>query len=65
MKTISNAPEPRLLDIKAAAHYLSTTVWKMRNLVWEKKLPHLRLGHKILFDRADLDKFVEELKSAA
>jgi excisionase family DNA binding protein len=54
---------PRLLDIKNAAHYLSTSVWQMRQLVWSKQIPNVRLGHKILFDRADLDKFVEAAKA--
>ena len=57
--------EPRLLDIKAAARYLSSTVWKMRTLVWEKKLPHVRLGKRSLFDKFDLDKFVNSLKEVA
>jgi excisionase family DNA binding protein len=48
--------QPRLFAIKPAAAYLGTTVWCMRKLVWEKKLPHVRLGHRLLFDRADLDK---------
>jgi excisionase family DNA binding protein len=64
-KTETTTAQPRLLDIKAAAHYLSSTVWKMRTLVWEKKLVHVRLGHKILFDRTDLDKFVDALKDVA
>lgn len=57
--------EPRLFDIKRAASYLSTSVWTMRQLVWAKQIPNMRLGHKILFDRADLDKFVEARKAAA
>ena len=57
--------QPRLLDIKGAARYLSTTVWQMRSLVWEKKIPHLRLGRRILFDIADLDYLVREMKQVA
>jgi excisionase family DNA binding protein len=37
----------------------------MRSLVWEKKIPHVKLGRRFLFDRADLDKFVEVLKEVA
>lgn len=59
------AAEPRLLTVKAAAAYLSTTVWFVRTLVYEKKVPHLRLGNRIVFDRVDLDKFVEDLKRSA
>jgi excisionase family DNA binding protein len=65
MKPTVSLAEPRLLDVKGAATYLSTTVWCVRSLVWEKKLPSIRLGKKILFDRQDLDKFVESLKKDA
>lgn len=58
-------PEPRLLNIKMAAVYLSTSVWHMRQLVWEKRLPEVRFGTKLMFDRKDLDQFVESLKEAA
>jgi hypothetical protein len=63
--TIQTAAAPRLLDIKAAARYLSTTVWQMRSLVWGKKVPHLRLGRRILFDIVDLDALVIEMKKVA
>jgi len=61
----STEAQPRLLDIRAAATYLSSTIWQMRTLVWEKKIPHVRLGKRILFDRADLDRFVDSLKEVA
>jgi excisionase family DNA binding protein len=54
----------RLMPIKPAAAYLGTTVWQMRTLVWEKKLPHLRIGKRILFDKADLDSYVDSVKVA-
>jgi excisionase family DNA binding protein len=60
------AVEPRLLAVKVAAQYLGTTIWQMRTLVWSKKIRHVRFGKRILFDRADLDRYVEEqLKQAA
>jgi excisionase family DNA binding protein len=64
MKTTSLA-EPRLLNIKMAAVYLSTSVWHMRQLVWEKKLPEVRFGTKLMFDRKDLDQFIDGLKERA
>jgi excisionase family DNA binding protein len=48
-----------------AAVYLSTSVWHMRQLVWTKKLPELRFGTKLMFDRKDLDAFIETIKLAA
>ena len=56
---------PRLLTIQAAAIYLSCKVWFLRTLVWEKKIAHVRAGHTLLFDRQDLDKFVERQKVQA
>jgi excisionase family DNA binding protein len=55
-------PEPRLLNVKMAAVYLGTSVWHMRQLVWTKKLPEVRFGSKLMFDRKDLDKFCDSLK---
>jgi excisionase family DNA binding protein len=58
--------EPRLLGIKGAASYLGTTIWQIRTLVWSKKIRHVRFGKRILFDRADLDRYVDDqLKEAA
>jgi excisionase family DNA binding protein len=59
------AVEPRLLNIKAAALYLSTTVWYMRTLIWERRIPFLKLGNAYGFDRQDLDAFVASQKTAA
>jgi hypothetical protein len=57
--------EVRLLDIKMSARYLSTTVWFLRTCVWNRRVPFLKLGHRLLFDRRDLDIFVEQQKTAA
>jgi excisionase family DNA binding protein len=57
--------QPRLLDIKAAAAYLAATVWFMRDLVWSRRIPFLKVGNKYAFDRVDLDKFVDAQKIAA
>ncbi len=59
------APEPRLLTVKAAAAYLSATIWFVRTLAWEKRVPFLHFGNRILFDRADLDRYIESQKAVA
>lgn len=61
----SPSSEPRLLNIKMASVYLSVSVWRMRQLVWEKKLPEIRFGTKLMFDREDLNSFVDRLKEDA
>lgn len=71
LKTTAGAPvrhdvvTPRLLTIPAAAQYLSCTVWFVRTLVWGKKLRSITLGNRIVFDRADLDDYIEQLKQVA
>lgn len=54
--------QPRLLTIPQAAQYLASTTWAVRKLAWASVVPYIRLGAKILFDRADLDLFVEHAK---
>jgi excisionase family DNA binding protein len=54
---------PRLLNVQDAASYLGSTVWCVRSLVWDQRIPSIRLGKRLLFDRADLDKFIESSKT--
>jgi excisionase family DNA binding protein len=66
VKTKSSIPaSARLLTIKAAAEYLSATVWFLRTCVWEKQIPFLKLGNRLLFDRVDLDAFITAQKQGA
>jgi excisionase family DNA binding protein len=58
-------PAPRLLGVAAAAAYLGATVWAIRKLQWERALPSIRIGQRLLFDIADLDAFVERSKESA
>jgi len=61
----ARAVEPRLLQIKDAAAYLSATVWFLRTLAWERKIAFVRAGHRLLFDKKDLDAFIERAKEPA
>jgi len=54
--------ERRLLDIKTAAAYLSSSVWFLRSLIWSRQIPFLKLGNRYLFDKKDLDAFIERQK---
>jgi hypothetical protein len=58
-----NAP-PRLLTLKAAAHFLSVGEWKLRRLVWSGQLAVVqeRKGARLLFDVVDLNRFIEANK---
>ena len=59
------AVSPRMLTVQDAAAYLSATVWFVRSLVWDQKVRSLKFGKRIVFDRADLDAYIEEQKRAA
>ena len=48
-----------LLDVKEAAEYLSMPEGTVRYWVFTRKLRHYKLGKRLKFDRADLDKFIE------
>jgi hypothetical protein len=56
--------DKRLLNTKEAAAYLGVTVFCMRTLAWQKRVPRLRLGQRDLYDVKDLDAFVEKAKKA-
>jgi excisionase family DNA binding protein len=56
--------DARLLTVRQTAAYLSCTIWAVRNLAWSHEVPHIKLGHRLLFDRQDLDKFIESRKAA-
>jgi hypothetical protein len=43
-------PEPLLLDIKGAARVLSATTWTVRNLLWAKNIPFIKIGRRFLND---------------
>lgn len=61
----SPALTPRLLTVRAAAEYMSTTVWTVRNLIWRGELSHLKPGKAILIDRNDLDAWIARNKIGA
>jgi excisionase family DNA binding protein len=56
-------PEPVLLDIKGAAHMLSSTTWTVRNLLWAKKIPYLKIGRRFLIEPADIRAFIAREKA--
>jgi excisionase family DNA binding protein len=61
---VGNQPRRRLLRLKDAAVYLSLSPWKLRRLVWERRLPVVQdcEGSPFLFDQLDLDTYVETHK---
>jgi excisionase family DNA binding protein len=53
---------PRLLNLKDSATYLGSRLWAVRQLVRERKLPHIIISRGYLIDRADLDRYIEKNK---
>lgn len=58
---------PRLLRTAAAAKYLATSKWKIRDLAKDGILPFIeeRDGSPWRFDRKDLDRYIESNKETA
>lgn len=53
----------RLLDVKAAADYLSISRAKLYQWVDAGKIPSVRIDSRRLFDILELNEFVEQLKA--
>lgn len=57
------SPVRRLLNVKHAAEYLGgISLWTMRGLGWSGQVPEVRVGRRVLYDRQDLDRFIEASK---
>lgn len=54
----------RLYTLKEAAEYLGRSVWGVRDLVWSKVIPVVKLPmcRKMYLDINDLDAFIEKNK---
>jgi excisionase family DNA binding protein len=55
----------RLLSPKDASAYLGFSLRSVRNLVYSRELPIIRLGAKIFIDLRDLDQWIEKKKQYA
>lgn len=54
-----------LVTVPEAARRLSTTIWAVRKLLWNKEIPHIKIGRRFLIDPADLVNFVKREMGAA
>jgi len=57
----SSAPEvtPRGLSLRQAAAYSGLSLWTIRTLVWDGKLPAVKLGRRLIVLRDTLDTFLK------
>jgi excisionase family DNA binding protein len=51
--------ESRLITIKEAASYLAVSVSTLYGWVWQRRIPFIKMGRALRFDRADLEQFVQ------
>jgi excisionase family DNA binding protein len=60
------APCSAIVRLKGASDYISTSVWKIRNLIQRGELPIVQYGQSApwLIDIADLDRWIEAHKIA-
>jgi excisionase family DNA binding protein len=69
MKHKAAPPEPaimpRLLTVPQAAQYLNVGPWAIRTLHWDGTVRGIKIGRRLLFDRAALDEYVDRLLSEA
>jgi excisionase family DNA binding protein len=60
--TQPNVSDPRLLSQHEAARYLGISYWTIRDLVFRREIPPVKIGRRILVDRMDLDAYLDRSK---
>ncbi len=50
----------RLLSVADVACYLGLSAWTIRQMIHTGQLPHIRVGRRILLDRRDVNKWIEQ-----
>jgi excisionase family DNA binding protein len=63
-KSTSDVPR-LLLSIPEAAKALGCSVWAVRSLIWDQKLPFLKIGKRFLIDIADIRVFIANASHAS
>ena len=54
----------RLYSVQQAGEYLNLSSWGIRELIWNGKLPYIKVGkRRIAVDIRDLDTYIEEQKT--
>lgn len=54
--------QKNICNIKELSIYLQTSIPQIRKLVREKKIPHFRVGNRIIFDLNEINKWIEKLQ---
>lgn len=59
------AVERRLLDYAHLAAYLSISLRGAKQLAADGEIAKVQIGHRVLFDKADVDAYIERIKRAS
>lgn len=51
-----------ICNLKDLSNYLKISISEIRKLVREKKIPHFRLGNRIMFDLKTINNWIEKLQ---
>ena len=65
IKTFNTDISQRLVKVRAAADYLAISERKLWDLSQNGTIPVVKLGRMVRYDLADLDSFIENMKSIA
>jgi excisionase family DNA binding protein len=53
-------PGERLMTVPEAAELLALSPWTLRQWIWQKRLPVVRLGRAVRLRREDLEQIIEQ-----
>ena len=53
------AEEKRLISVEDAARYFGVQKSTIYSWAWRRKIPSVKMGRRLLFDREDLDQMIE------
>ena len=49
-----------LFDLKEGARELHLSIHTLRSWIYQKRLPHVRLGRRVLLRKSDLEEFINK-----
>jgi excisionase family DNA binding protein len=52
-------PETTLMTVKEASQFLSISVSTLYGWAWQRRIPFVKVGRALRFDRIDLQKFLQ------
>lgn len=65
MTALPRDAERRLLDYAHLAAYLSVSLRTAKQLAADGHIRKVTLGHRVLFDKVDVDAYIERIKRAS